>query len=114
MRQRNSDYSFSLNHKTAIICLMPRVDTLKTITLKSIAIKADRNIAGSYTMTADGITLKNGTGTDSIALRTSDFLLPNTKATAQDSSASYIVVQDHSRRRQRSKSTTVSTTQSQR
>lgn len=92
MRQRNSDYSFSLNHKTAIICLMPRVDTLKTITLKQVAIKANKNIAGSYTMTADGITLKNGTGTDSIALRTSDFLLPNTKATAQDSSASYIVV----------------------
>lgn len=92
MRQRNSDYSFSLNHKTAIICLMPRVDTLKTITLKSIAIKADRNIAGSYTMTADGITLKNGTGSNSIVLKTSDFLLPNTKATAQDSSASYIVV----------------------
>ena len=91
-RQRNSDYSFSLDHKTAVICLMPRVDTLKTITLKQIAIKANRNIAGSYIMNAEGITLKNGTGNDSIALKTSNFLLPNVKATAQDSSASYIVV----------------------
>ena len=50
VRQPNSDYKFALDHKTAVICFMPRVDTLETLVLKQVAVKADKDIAGTFTL----------------------------------------------------------------
>lgn len=88
------EYTFHLDHKTAVICFLPHVDSLRTIVLKSIGVKADKTIAGDYTLTPDGILLTEGTGRDSILLKTSSFPIPEVKGTpeAQDSVASYMVV----------------------
>ena len=91
-RQANSDYIFSLNHKTAVICFLPRIDSLNTMVLKHIAVKSDKNIAGTYILAPSGVTLVDGTGKDSIILNTSDFALPHQKETAQDTVASYMVL----------------------
>lgn len=90
-RMANSNYSFALDHKTPILCFMPRVDSLNTIQLEHVALKADRTIAGTYTLSPEGVTLLSG-ASDTITLTTKNFLLPQLKANAQDSAASYIVV----------------------
>ena len=92
IRQPNSNYSFALDHKTAVICFMPRVDTLNTLVLKHVAVKANKDIAGTFTLSPEGVTLDSGTGQDTITLNTSNFIMPHQKATAQDSVASYMVV----------------------
>ena len=101
IRQKNSNYQFELAHKTAIICFMPRVEAyegtlLETLRLKHVAVKADKEIAGTYTLSPNGLstTPDASTGSDTITLLTNDFNLPipHQKATAQDSVASYMVV----------------------
>ena len=101
IRQKNSNYQFELAHKTAIICFMPRVEAyegtlLETLRLKHVAVKADKEIAGTYTLSPNGLstTPDASTGSDTITLLTNDFNLPipHQRATAQDSVASYMVV----------------------
>ena len=102
-RQPNSDYKFALEHKTAVLCFIPRVDTLKTLVLKDIAIKSTdgKMLAGEYTLSPAGVTLNSGTGSDSIMLKTNNFMVPNNKEvpdgqqwehTPQDTVASYMVL----------------------
>ena len=101
IRQNNSNYSFVLDHKTAVICFMPRVEAYKgtllnTLRLKRVAVKADKNIAGTFTLSPEGLsaTPDESTGSDTITLLTNNFNLPipHQKGTAQDSIASYMVV----------------------
>ena len=105
-RQANSDYKFTLTHHDAVLCLLPRIDTLKTVTVKDITLKATsgNNIAGTYTLSDKGLTLQDGTGSSSIVLTTMDkdkngFVLPNGKVArttdkvgSQDTLAAYVVV----------------------
>ncbi len=106
-RQPNSDYLFQLNHEVAVLCFIPRVDSLKTIQLKDIAVKSvdGQTIAGEYTLSTDGITLDSGTGKDTIMLKlgysNNVFRVPNNKEkpaeaewehTPQDSVAAYMVI----------------------
>jgi len=106
-RQPNSDYLFQLNHEVAVLCFIPRVDSLKTIQLKDIAVKSvdGQTIAGEYTLSTDGITLDSGTGKDTIMLKlgysNNVFCVPNNKEkpadaewehTPQDSVAAYMVI----------------------
>lgn len=101
VRQSNSAYTFVLDHKTAIINFMPRVEAyggtlLNTLRLKHVAVKADKPIAGTFTMSPEGLaaTPDESTGSDTITLLTNNFNLPipHQKETAQDSVAAYMVV----------------------
>ena len=103
VRQKNSNYIFDLNHKTAILCFMPRVEAykgtlLETLRLKHVAVKAagGKVIAGTFGLSADGLAAAPdaSTGSDTITLMTNDFNLPlpHQKETAQDSVAAYMVV----------------------
>ena len=101
IRQSNSNYKFELAHKTAVLCFMPRIDALgdtvlRTLRLKQVAVKADKDIAGIYTLSPEGLsaTPDATTGSDTITLLTNNFNLPipHQKETAQDSVASYMVV----------------------
>ena len=91
-RQQSSNYVFALDHKTPVLCFMPRVDSLGTIELKHVALKADKTITGTYELSTAGIRLDDGTGGDTITLTTSNIVLPHLKANAQDSAATYIIV----------------------
>ena len=108
-RQPNSDYLFQLNHEVAVLCFIPRVDSLKTIVLKDIAVKSadGKLLAGDYTLSTTGITLDSDTGKDTIRLElggrnyANPFHVPNNKEmpegaewghTPQDSVAAYMVV----------------------
>ena len=108
-RQANSSYSFSLDHKTAVLCFIPRVDSLETIRLKHIAVKSTdgKMLGGTYTLSPDGLSLVDETGCDTLTLKTSDFILPHNKqkpANAdweyipQDTVASYMVIAPQSSR----------------
>ncbi len=102
-RQANSNYSFNLDHKTAVLCFIPRVDSLETLRLKHIAVKSTngKQIAGTFNLSPEGVSLVEGTGSDTITLTTNNFMLPHNKvkpadadweATPQDTVASYMVV----------------------
>ena len=80
-RQANSSYSFSLDHKTAVLCFIPRVDSLESIRLKHIAVKSTdgKMLGGTYTLSTDGLSLVDETGSDTLTLKTSDFILPHNK-----------------------------------
>lgn len=93
-RRANSVYEFALDHKTGVVCFLPRVDKLNTIQLKSVAVKAgnDKKIAGTYTLSPEGVALVAGTGSDSITLVTSNFQLPHQAETAQDTLVAYMVM----------------------
>ena len=80
---------------------MPRIDAcgdtvLRTLRLKQVAVRANKDIAGIYTLSPDGLstTPDISTGSDTITLLTNNFNLPipHQKETAQDSVASYMVV----------------------
>lgn len=109
VRQSNSNYLFELNHEVAVLCFIPRVDSLKTIVLKDIAVKSanGNTLAGRYTLSPTGITLDESTGSDSIFLGLGGkdyaypFHVPNNKErplgvewekTPQDSVAAYMVI----------------------
>ena len=99
VRQTNSSYVFSLDHKSGIICFLPRVEAhngviLNTLQLRHIAVKADRKLAGFYALSPEGLELFEGTGSDTLTLLTNNYALPlpHERATAQDSAASYMVV----------------------
>lgn len=108
-RQANSNYSFNLDHKSAVLCFIPRVDSLETLRLRQIAVKSTdgKMLAGTYTLSPEGMALVAETGSDTLTLKTSDFLLPHNKqkpANAdwehipQDTVASYMVIAPQSER----------------
>ena len=84
-------YGFTLTHRSAYLCFLPRT-TNATGTgwvLTSIKVTSDNNIAGNYTLTPTGLT---GTGSsNTITLGTSNFDITNT-ATDQARNASYMVI----------------------
>ena len=105
VRQANSNYRFSLNHKTAILSFIPRYgqpDVINTLQLKQVAVKSanGEKLAGTFTLSPDGLVLDEGTGSDSITLQlNSPFLMPQYRIRQegmamppQDSVATFVVV----------------------
>lgn len=108
VRDSTGNYSFTLNHQTALLLLTSSVDSLKSLELDTIIVKAadGKNIAGTYNLSADGISLVNGTGTDEIKITTQTrkqdantkkygyvgLAIPNDAANAQDSTGLYVVI----------------------
>ena len=87
----NHTYSFTLNHKSAYLCFLPRTTNAAGTgwVLTSIKVTSDNNIAGNYTLTATGLT---GAGSaNSITLNTGNFDITNSE-TDQDKNAAYMVI----------------------
>ena len=84
-------YGFTLTHRSAYLCFLPRT-TNATGTgwvLTSIKVTSDNNIAGNYTLTPTGLT---GTGSSNeITLNTGNFDISNA-ATSLATNASYMVI----------------------
>lgn len=84
-------YGFTLTHRSAYLCFLPRT-TNATGTgwvLTSIKVTSDNNIAGNYTLTPTGLT---GTGSsNTITLGISNFDITNA-TTDQVRNASYMVI----------------------
>ncbi len=108
VRDSMGNYSFTLNHQTAILLLAPSVDTLKSVEIDTVTIAAEggKHIAGTYNLAKGSVSLTSGTGTDKIKITTQDlktdpatnrkrnvgFHVPNDAATAQDSAGIFAVV----------------------
>lgn len=90
-------YEFTLNHKVAYLCLLPRTpDGLTSTYISQIKITSDNDIAGTYTLASTGLTLKSG-GTKTITLTTKSSVYPdgfplNNAATHQATNAAYVVI----------------------
>ncbi len=59
-------FKFSLDHKAAYLCLMPRIENAglaKNVYLTQVVVKSDNNIAGSYTLNFNGL---SGNGNSNI------------------------------------------------
>ena len=84
-------YGFTLTHRSAYLCFLPRT-TNATGTgwvLTAVKVTSDNNIAGNYTLTPTGLT---GTGSSNeITLGISNFDITNA-ATDQARNASYMVI----------------------
>ena len=84
-------YGFTLTHRSAYLCFLPRT-TNATGTgwvLTAVKVTSDNNIAGNYTLTPTGLT---GTGSSNeITLNTGNFDITNT-TTDQARNASYMVI----------------------
>lgn len=107
-RDSTGNYSFTLNHQTAILLLASSVDSLKSIEIDTVIIAAEngKSLAGTYKFSKDGISLENGTGTDKIKITTQELKsgsatsrrrnaglhVPNGEAVAQDSTGIFAVV----------------------
>lgn len=96
----NGEYSFTLSHKSSVICFKPWVDddlssiglNGSTIKLKSIIVTSTTNIAGDYTLSASGLT-ELGDLSNTIELTCGEgFTLANTKDESQSTAGSYMVI----------------------
>ena len=96
----NGEYSFTLNHKSSVICFKPWVDADLTsiglngssIKLKSIIVTSTTNIAGDYTLSSLGLT-ELGNLSNTINLTCGEgFILANTKDESQSAAGSYMVI----------------------
>ena len=90
-KKPNGGYTFSLAHKAAYLCFLPRTTNVTETgwVLTSIKVTSDDNIAGSYTLSATGL---SGTGSSNeITLTVSNFDITNSE-TSQATNASYMVI----------------------
>lgn len=108
VRDSTGNYSFTLDHQTSLLLLTSSVDSLNSLELDTIIVKAadSKNIAGTYNLSVDGISLVNGTGSDEIKVSTQTrkqdtntkryrdigLAIPNEAKNAQDSTGLYIVI----------------------
>lgn len=93
MKDANGIYNFKLKHRAAYLCFQPRTTDVyvKRSKLIRIEIKADNEIAGTYTLSPTGLTLKSG-GSKAITLTTgSGFEIDNATANL-DKNGSYAVI----------------------
>ena len=84
-------YGFTLTHRSAYLCFLPRTTNVTETgwVLTAVKVTSDNNIAGNYTLTPTGLT---GTGSsNTITLGTSNFDITNA-ATDQARNASYMVI----------------------
>ena len=90
-KKPNGGYTFSLAHKAAYLCFLPRTTNVTEAgwVLTSIKVTSDDHIAGSYTLSTTGL---SGTGSSNeITLTVSDFDITNSE-TSQATNASYMVI----------------------
>ena len=90
-KKPNGGYTFSLAHKAAYLCFLPRTTNVTETgwVLTSIKVTSDNNIAGSYTLSTTGL---SGTGSSNeITLTVSNFDITNSE-TSQATNASYMVI----------------------
>lgn len=96
----NGEYSFTLNHKSSVICFKPWVDADlssiglngSSVKLKSIIVTSTTNIAGDYSLSSSGLT-ELGNLSNTIELTCGEgFTLANTKDESQTAAGSYMVV----------------------
>lgn len=87
-------YEFTLDHKAAYLCLIPRSTDIPingNIRLTKITVASDDDIAGTYDIASDGtLTLASG-GSKTITLTLGDYPLDNT-ADDQAKNAAYMVI----------------------
>ena len=84
-------YGFTLTHRSAYLCFLPRTTNVTEAgwVLTAVKVTSDNNIAGNYTLTPTGLT---GTGSSNeITLNTGNFDITNA-ATDQARNASYMVI----------------------
>ena len=97
---KDGQYTFTLTHSPSFLCFLPysrtneNTQAYKDYTLESIAVTSADDIAGTYTLQADGTmgTAISGTGSKTITLTTSSFSM-NATAKSQATNASYMVIQ---------------------
>ena len=84
-------YQFNLNHQASYLCLLPRSSNacINNSVITKIEITADKNIAGTYTLTSLGLVGAGNSKT--ITLTTGNFPLTNT-TTNQGLNAAYVVI----------------------
>ena len=90
-KKPNGGYTFSLAHKAAYLCFLPRTTNVTETgwVLTSIKVTSNDNIAGSYTLSTTGL---SGTGSSNeITLTVSNFDITNSE-TSQATNASYMVI----------------------
>lgn len=88
-----SDYVFKLDHQSAYLCFVPRCENAElgaNIYLTKIVVTSNDDIAGTYTLSAAGLTLAGG-GSRTITLTLPNFPLTNT-TTDLATNASYMVI----------------------
>ena len=95
---KDGQYTFTLTHSPSFLCFLPYTDptaqAYKDYTLESITVTSADDIAGTYTIPANGTlgTAETGTGSKTITLTTSSFPMTAT-AKSQATNASYMVLQ---------------------
>ena len=90
-RQSDGGYTFSLAHKAAYLCFLPRTTNVTETgwVMTAIKVTANNNIAGNYTLTTTGLT---GTGSSNeITLNTGNFDISNA-ATSLATNGAYMVI----------------------
>lgn len=99
-KQSDGTYKFYLDHKAAYLCLLPRTPNgLVSTYVQQIRVISDNNIAGTYTLTKNGLT---GSGSSNIITLTTKTRLQNSKyyygfplnnpETSQSTNAAYVVI----------------------
>ena len=89
-RQNDGSYTFALTHHAAYLCFLPYIGNgLGRTVLKKITVRSDSAIAGTFTLSTDGIKPKTDT-THCITLTTGNFILP--EKVSQTKAAAYMVI----------------------
>ena len=89
--QDGKSYNFFLDHKASYLCFLPYIaNDLKRTVLEKVTVRSDSAIAGTFTLTPDGIRPQSDT-THMITLETSGhFVLP--RQASLENSAAYMVI----------------------
>lgn len=89
-RQDDGSYTFALTHHAAYLCFLPYIgNDLGRTVLKKITVRSDSAIAGTFSLSTDGIRPKADT-THCITLTTGNFILP--EKVSQTKAAAYMVI----------------------
>ncbi|WP_311442179.1 hypothetical protein [Hoylesella enoeca] len=91
----SNEFTFKLKHQAAYLCILPRNENTElggNLYLQKIVITSNNNIAGIYTLSSSGLTLKSG-GSNTITLTTGSgngFSMSN--ATTNTNNSVYMVI----------------------
>ncbi len=86
-------YQFTLNHKAAYLCLLPRSENslIRGFVIQDVTIIADNDIAGDFSLSASGLSATpSANGSKSIKVTVPN--LPLTNATSPATNAIYVVM----------------------
>ncbi|MCE2617278.1 hypothetical protein [Phocaeicola oris] len=90
------NYKFTLNHKSSYLCLLPRStnSVLQGCSLTKIEVEGDKNIAGTFTLTENGLSsapTSDGANRITLTCGSAGFPLTNT-GTNIETNGSYMVI----------------------